>query len=470
MEDNQLKLANGKIITFNNEQFDGLKKINHWLKNGDTFFTLSGPAGSGKSTIIKKILDNYRYGVVVSAPTHKAVGVIQKITNKDGQTLHSLLGLRPDIDISDFNPNSPIFNPIALPRINNYNLVIIDEASMINIDLYNLIKEKVKNHKTKVLFIGDIAQIPPVGEKESVVFNDINIEKHYLTKIERQQDTNPILFVADNVRNNLTAIDGGFRRKTNQNKLGEGIEFLINKKKFRNIILDKFMSDEFKNNIDYCRGIAWKNDTVIKSNKIIRTAIFGNDTDIVELNDVIMGYRTITDESQRNIIIKNSGDYIIVEKSNLEENKYGINGYRVKLREEFNQGQFKFEDIFIVDTNNNENLHLYGEMHDFFRDMGISNKKNWKKYYEFRRHNILMKTIDKYRNGQYRDSKNIIVKDIDYGYFLTCHKAQGSTYEHVVIILSDIEENWVLKERNQLFYTSLTRPSKTATILCNKID
>ena len=470
MDENQLKLLSGKIITFNTEQFDGLKKINHWLKNGQTFFTLTGPAGSGKSTIIKKVLDNYHRGVVVSAPTHKAVRVISNITNKEGQTLHSLIGLRPDVDISDFNPNSPIFNPIALPRINNYSLIIVDEASMINADLFKLIKEKTKNTKTKVLFLGDNCQIPPVNEKESVVFFQIDIEKHFLTKIERQEDTNPILLVADNVRNNLIAIHESFERKTNINDLGDGITFTTEKREFRKIILEKFMSNEFNKSIDYCRGVAWKNETVMRSNNVVRTSIFGKDSDIVEINDVVTGYRTIMDEKQRFVIIQNSGDYRIMEKCELEENAYGIMGYRVKIRETLINGKFKLQDIFIVNSKNHDNLHLYAQMHDFFRDLGISNKKMWKKYYEFRRCNILMETIDKYQNGQLRSSYNIIIKDIDYGYFLTCHKVQGSTYKHVGIILSDIESNWVLKEKNQLFYTSLTRPTSTATILCNRID
>ena len=45
---NQLMLTTGKIITFNNEQSEGINKIRHWLKNGEIFFTLSGHAGTGK--------------------------------------------------------------------------------------------------------------------------------------------------------------------------------------------------------------------------------------------------------------------------------------------------------------------------------------------------------------------------------------------------------------------------------------
>ena len=56
--DRELLLPSGKVITFNDEQFEGLTKIKSWLKNGHTFFTLAGYAGTGKTTMIKKFLKN----------------------------------------------------------------------------------------------------------------------------------------------------------------------------------------------------------------------------------------------------------------------------------------------------------------------------------------------------------------------------------------------------------------------------
>ncbi len=471
MNENQLRLPNGKIITFNPEQFNGLTKINHWLKNGETFFTLAGYAGTGKSTIVKKVLDNYHRGVVVSAPTHKAKKVVMNTTGKDGQTLHALLGLRPDVDLDNFNPNQPKFNPIAIPKITDYNFVVIDEASMINQELYDIIIDKTAHSRTKVLFMGDPAQIPPVGEKASVVFQQDQTKEFYqLTKIERQNDTNPLAYVYDALRNNLNRLDGGFERRTNMNELGEGIVFTVSKMDFRQAILEKYMSDEFKKDTDFCKVIAWKNDTVMMSNKVIREQLIGKDSDIVEIDDILMGYRSVSDEKQRYNIIENSADYRVVRKEGLEENAYGIMGYRVQLREDLARGKFKHQDIFIINTADHDNFHLYAEMHDFFRDMGKSNKKNWKKYYEFRRSNILTKSIEHYRNGLYRSSGDIIVKDLDYGYAITGHKCQGSTYSHVFVMENDINANWVLKERNQLKYVALTRPSLTATVLTTKLD
>ena len=471
MNDNQLLLPSGKIITFNEEQFDGLKKIKHWLQNGETFFTLAGYAGTGKSTIVKKVLDNYRFGVVVSAPTHKAKKVVMNTTGEDGQTLQALLGLRPDVDLDNFNPNNPKFNPIAIPKITDYNFVIIDEASMINQELYELIIEKTLNSRTKVLYMGDPAQIPPVGEKASVVFEQDKTKLfHQLTKIERQNDTNPLAYIYDALRNNLNRLDGGFERKTVMNELGEGIRFTVDKRDFREAVLDKFKSEEFQKDTDFAKVIAWTNDTVMLSNSVIRAELLGKDTDIVEVGDLLMGYRSVSSENQRFNIIENSADYRVVRKAGLEENAYGIMGYRVQLREDLAKGRFKHQDVFIINTEDHDNFHLFADMHDFFRDMGVSNKKNWKKYYEFRRCNLLMKTVDKHKNGLLRSSQDIIVKDLDYGYAITGHKSQGSTYSHVFVMENDINNNWVLKERNQIKYVAFTRPSMTATVLTTKLD
>jgi exodeoxyribonuclease-5 len=472
MDDNKLLLPSGKLITFNDEQYDGINNIRNWLKirKNNNYFTLAGYAGTGKSTIIKKILDQFRGGVVVSAPTHKAKKVVMNTTNRDGQTLHGLLGLRPDLDLDNFNPNDPKFNPIALPKINDYNLVIIDEASMINKELYDLILEQTEDGWTKILFVGDPAQIPPVGEKESAVFSAKTNLFHQLTKIERQNDTNPLAYIYDALRNNLTTVDGGFKRISNINEHGEGIRFTLKKREFRTAVLDKFSSEEFKKDTDYAKVIAWKNDTVISSNHVIRNALLNNTSEMIEVNDILMGYRSVSDDKGRYNIIENSADYRVVDKLKRETNAYGIQGYQVKLREDLAKGEFKFIDVFIIDTNDNDNLHLYAEMHDFLRDMGKANKGMWKKYYEFRRCNLLMKTINVYRNGLLRSSGDIIVKDLDYGYAITGHKSQGSTYSHVFVMENDINNNWVLKERNQIKYVALTRPSLTATVLTTKLD
>lgn len=467
-----LLLSTGEIITLNSEQIGGIEKIKNWLFNDkkNRYFTLSGYAGTGKTTCIKKIFEVYRRGVVVSAPTHKAKKVISNVTQKKGQTLHSLLGLRPDTNLDDFNPNDPQFNPIAIPRITDYNLVIIDEASMINADLFELIKSMTKKSKTKVLFMGDPAQIPPVGERESVVFFDKSIKRHHLTKIERQNLKNPLTKMYTKIRDGLEELDWDFPRKTNINDDNEGVIFTTSKKEFREKILEKFKSKEFQEDLDFCRIIAWKNETIRRSNEIIRNNLFNNPKQILIVGDVLMGYRTIMSDNMRFSIIENSADYRVLNVSDLTKNQYGLDGYVVTLEEEINKKESDIKELFIINVNDHKTLHDYAELHDLYKEIAKKDKKKWKEYYSFRRSSILMKTIDRYRDGLYRSNYDIITKDLDYAFAITAHKSQGSTYSHAFVIETDINDNWVIKERNQIKYVALTRPKFSATILTSKID
>ena len=473
-EDKQMKLPTGKIITFNDEQYEGIKKIREWLKNDNIFFTLSGYSGTGKSTIIKKILDeNKRKRIVVSAPTHKAKKVVMKTTGQEGETLQSLLGLRPDVNLDDFNPNNPQFNQIADAKMSRYNLIIIDEASMINEDLFEMIKIEANNHfSVKILFIGDPAQIPPVHEKESVVFlNDSGVvDKYHLTQVMRQEDGNPLAIVYDNLRNSLTDLYGGIERKSALNSKGEGVIFTNKNREFREKLKEVFITPEYRNNPEYGKLIAWRNTTVMESNRIIREFIFGKDVPMLVVNDVLMAYRSVRDAKQFFNIIDNSEDYRVVNVSERYENEYKMWGYKVNLRETLIDGKYKYQKVFILDHLDHENLHHYAEMHDFLRDMGKLNKSKWKDYYAFRRNNLIMTTIDEYEDGSIRPNKEVIAKDLDYGYSITSHKAQGSTYEHVMILENDIDLNPKIKEKNQIKYVALTRPSKTATVFTRLVE
>ena len=99
-------------------------------------FTLDGAAGTGKTFTVKYLIDNIiKHSVVVTAPTHKAVRIVERMTNRKGRTLQSLLGLRPDFNLDSFNIDNVQFSTKGEIQLKNYKIVVIDEGSMVNKDI-----------------------------------------------------------------------------------------------------------------------------------------------------------------------------------------------------------------------------------------------------------------------------------------------------------------------------------------------
>ena len=464
---NILYLSDGTKITLNKQQLDAITFISQFIKSTSKFFVLSGHAGTGKTTVIKKILDNYNGNSVVSAPTNKALQVISQATMIDGVTIHSLLGLQPDIGLEDFNPNEPQFNQIKPAIIKDYNLIIIDEASMINNSLFELIKAEIDNlSRVKIIFMGDKAQLPPISEDRSIIFALDTIYHYELTELVRQSQQNPLIEIYNDLRNNTDNEAYEFNYKSNLNSADEGFIVAKTKDEFRDRLTQIFTSKEYKNDLNYAKLVAWRNKTVNQSNKIIRNIIYSDNAKIIQKSDILTGYRTIKGTKAIPYYINNCVDYKVSAVSRRQKNKYGIYGYTVKMLEKSKIYKgFDEKKVFIVDYEDLDNLYDYAEMHDTLVDIARADKKKWNAYYLFRRDNLMMINISKYRDNSLRDKKKQISKDLDYGYAVTCHKAQGSTYEHIFILAKDISLNHNVKERNQMLYVALTRPRKSAIIL-----
>ena len=459
--DNVIKLPNGKYITLNSEQIDSLKDIKTWLDGNELFYTLSGYAGTGKTTIVKEAINKFKK-VAVSAPTHKAKKVISRTTGKEAFTIQSLLGLRPNTDLENFDINNPQFDEKADKKIRSYKLIVIDEASMLNKDLFNLLIKEAKNSNTKLLFMGDPAQLPPVNESLSLVFNSSEIKnKSQLTKVERQAEGNPLMSVYDAIRNDLKSDTDTFEHKTILNALGEGIKFYKGVEKFTTDLLDTFKSVDFQNNSEHAKLLTWTNFSVNHWNKVIRKAIYGEQAKPIEKGELLFAYKSVVG-SYGNMIVENSSEYKVNRTK--EYTKEGINGYLVDL-ESIDTGTVS-PGVFII-TPSPENYSKFTEVFNKKLDRakkasGHERGAAWREYYSFKEQFLLLEDIK--HNG-----KLVVAKDIDYGYAITIHKSQGSTYNRVFVLENIIDQNSNIEERNKLKYVALSRPTTKAIVLSNKL-
>lgn len=169
------------------QQDEAMDRIMRWLEGPKQEFRLGGYAGTGKTTIIKWLQHrlNGKVTNTAAAFTGKAVSVLRRKGVTRCGTLHSLLY----VSEYDAARKRMVFKPRSVLA---YDLVIVDEASMISTALYN----DLKRHGVKLLFIGDPAQLEPVGDNPNLMRE----ADFVLTQIHRQAEGNPILRLARALR------------------------------------------------------------------------------------------------------------------------------------------------------------------------------------------------------------------------------------------------------------------------------
>ena len=434
---------------------------------GRNIFLIQGYAGTGKTFLATAFINHALRNrlirnIALTAPTNKAVKVLLQQSSFDPdlvsfKTVHSLLGIIEDID----DNGKPFFRSKSqfLCDIENYDLVIIDEASMLNFELFNDIM--AYHHRIKFIFLGDPAQIPPVKENYSPVFQgpvmrDYNFFTDELSTIIRQKEGSPIIRLATDIRMNLLYPGRATDHNTYHNTDEEGIHFL----KFRNkeekqIINDMirkfFCSDEFKKDSDYVKILSWTNDMVDGFNTLVRKMIYGENPAQIEMGEKLIANRPIM---QGNDIIFTTNDEFevvdyITKVRKIEDYKFNYFYLTVKYYDVYEKEVLK-KNIRIIDD---------GDLIDFRK--ACEDKKEQAK---------MRPKGSKDRQIKFREYYNFMrfFADTSYAYSLTCHKSQGSTYDHCIVYEDDIDKNSNILERNRIKYTAFTRPRKNLYILTNR--
>lgn len=197
-------VATSPPFELNEEQANAVEQIKAFLADPSrTMFGLYGYAGTGKTTVIQRVFDrSMRLRVAMSAPTHKAVGVLSGMAEVQGlghfkfATIHHLCAVKP---IKRRGKSKFMPKPGAHQPIKDYNVIVIDECSMIGKEMWGWIHDAVsdpfKGRSIKTIFMGDPAQLPPIGEADSLSFSLPNVT---LTRIMRNRGA--IQNAATNVR------------------------------------------------------------------------------------------------------------------------------------------------------------------------------------------------------------------------------------------------------------------------------
>lgn len=462
-------------FSLNDQQKSALYELEKFIEDYGTEITLSGYAGTGKSTIIgifSKWLDHRigRGNIVYTAPIHRA-NVITKQNNPNANvyTLSALFGFTPDTDEAMERESLDLreleFRAKNQVKYEPGQLIIIDEASMVQDGLYEYIQKIVAKDGVSVIYVGDSAQLRPVkSDHISKVFTSDGVPQITLTKVERTGD-NPILKEATRLRRGE-----GLSYQTDINDKGQGVLYTSD-----DAIIDKNLkqiisSEEFNADPLHFRVITATNAAAATYNSKIRSLRYGKFAKPFVKGDILMGYSNKLRKPDGSYRLINSMDYIVQNvrdttvKFKTDKGDIEFKAFKLSIRP---TGSTIMDDFQITVIDKNEPDSKLFEIVEY-------KDRLWRMAKEAKQD----KQISKYRDlvqmafnidNELNITKNLednqgrlkIRKAIDYGYAQTVWKSQGSTYSKVLILSNEIDTfgygRDVMQLRNELRYVAVSR-------------
>ena len=450
------------------DQKEALAYIKDFIKGPNREMVLRGAAGTGKTSLVNVLLaelDKQKFfEYVCTATTNKAVEVIARNTGREyDRTIYSLEGLT----VKDDDDRGPrlVREPGSKSRLREYDLVIVDEASMVPLQLiYEIEQDLLEHSRVKVLYIGDPCQLPPVsdaqeGYTESAVFR---LPLWYeLTKVMRTALDNPILKLVTQMRSDLTCEGDNFEHATETLEDGSGVFFYESRDEFMDKMYEYFTRPEYKEDSDYAIAVAWRNVSVDAINAKVRGKIYPDETrEYTEGEEV-----RVTKAFRRPVPGKKDVFYPvysmeerlrIMDVSECEDPKYGLPCWKVTVCNYRALPKNRTTTVaFILKKDAVQQYDMLctqfaQESKDRAKMPGhngtghmYTKKEAWAPYNDLRRFYLW----------------------VDYIYALTTHKAQGSTVANVFVVERDMDKNPITLERNKLKYTAFTRASRELHVL-----
>ncbi len=421
-------------------------------------YVLKGYAGTGKTFLISRVISTYNalfpgHKIIVTAPTNKAVAVLEENriptyydnyeddTSINYMTIHRMLGIKEVVD------NDGEVSFISTTNFDSIDakIIIVDEVSMLNDQLFYMLKDL---HR-KVIYMGDPLQIPPVNMLDSIPL--LYPAKHGLKVLElnqimRQRGDNPLLDKSIELRKNIDKKYPVGKISKLNNDL-EGIVYIPKDKVVEYVgrILNRyFLCDEYKDNMNHMKIIAWTNAMVTYYNKLVRKILFKDSNAKFNVGErVTANDRLLTHDFNPNCYTSEEMTIqsVVVDELDFKTKHFSLDRLRYYIMvARNNYGHIKTLKV-IYDDDKEKYKKCLKNIKNICKER--SDKDLWREYYD------LASASD----------------DITYCYAITCHRSQGSTYNNVLVIESDIDNNDNIIERNRIKYTAYTRAKQHLFVL-----
>ena len=414
----------------NQQQAKALNAMNDFVHSDETSMTLSGYAGTGKTSLMEmlaKKMDREHRRIVFSATTNKAAAVLKSRVARSGfdaYTLNKVFGIAVEVDSNKKYDARNLVNVIRESDIiSPGDVVVIDEASMINENNYKVLNQIAKENGLKIIYVGDKAQLAPVNETEvSRVFRNDGSRVVELTQVERTDD-NAILKEATAIRNG-EKLSG----ESSFNERGEGVAYIPQSHKDKIGDVVKYFVPGLKSDPNYFRILAYTNAAVSRYNEAVRRAL-GYTDNTPRVGEPIVGYANWGyNYRTKSYKFVNSESYKVTKVGDPENIQFKVGGLAVRMQVlpitlEDSVGNIEtFNFVDIKDNANNKHTATL---------LAQEKSKLWEQARHLRgraRADILstINDIDKFlfvNDNIIEDGRTLQSKVFDFGYALTVHKS-----------------------------------------------
>lgn len=478
--------------TLNDGQAELVNQLKTFLgSTTESLFILRGYAGTGKTFITKGLTEYFRAigrNYVLAAPTGKASKVIANKTKSLAYTIHKTIYSFNDLveyrcDDLDGTETYKFYADLAVNSLSADTVYIVDEASMIA-DLYQeaeffrfgtgyLLTDFLKyvnldhnDHSKKIIFIGDDAQLPPVGMKFSPALNfEYLSQKHHLqstgyelTEVVRQKSESGVIANAIPLRKalhvgvfNQLDINLGYPdvvKVDYENLLSQYIESCSNKISGESII------------------IAHSNSDVADFNRMIRDHFFPGKNEIV-VGDKVMAVVN----SDANGIFVSNGDFGLIRRVIGDSEKRTITIKRKNPQSNVVESipvPLIFRDVEIGFKDIEDVPHFFQakvfECLLYDNEPGLSSDQSKALYLDFCMRNPSLRRKSVEFKHSLKTDPYFNAMRLKFGYAITCHKAQGSEWNHVFVKCKS-HQSQLTADYFRWFYTAITRTAQKLYLL-----
>ncbi|RQA60958.1 exonuclease V subunit alpha [Pseudomonas aeruginosa] len=478
--------------TLTSGQTELVKQIERFLSSrSESVFLLKGYAGTGKTFITKGLTEYFRAigrNYVLAAPTGKAAKVIASKTQSPAYTLHKTLYAFDDMDEyrdadTEGTETFKFYAKLAVNTLSVDTVYIVDEASMVAdiyqeaeffrfgsgyllADLFEFVNLDHNDHRKKVIFIGDDAQLPPVGMNFSPALDAEYLLRHHrvrcseyeLSEVVRQKAQSGILANAQPLRQSL--------QSKVFNRLTMDLAYPDVEKVEHQALLQRYL--------DSCGGkingesivIAHSNADVGDYNRLIREHFFPGWAQ-VRPGDKVMA---VANSNAYGFFISN-GDFGLIREvlGEVEERSVKLKrrNPETSVVEEI-VVPLRFRDVLagFRDLDGSPRFFQAKIMEDllYSKEPTLSSDENKALYLDFcMRHKHLPRRTKAFKDALMADPYFNALR-LKFGYAITCHKAQGSEWNHVFVKCKS-HQSQLTADYFRWFYTAITRTARHLYLL-----